>query len=129
MSQELKAAVVIVIKDNQVLMGLSASRDFRYKKYVFVGGKLDEGENAYEAAEREAWEESGLTVKTRRGEAYIIEERPSIVYVISDYVSGELTPNEEFFTLEWFDPSNLPTDTLPLNAQIIQKIFDLEEFI
>lgn len=67
-----------------------------------MGGKVDPGENPYEAAIREVKEESGLTVKNVKLEAFIQELEPHqkgedwlIFHFSADYESGELTPNEE----------------------------------
>lgn len=118
------AAVAIIVKGDEVLMGLASSKDFRYGKWCFVGGGIDPGENPYQTAVRESNEEAGVIVTSRPGEAYIEESRPNIVYVICDYISGDLIPNDEFFKLDWFKINTIPEvlDILPLNVKIIEKL-------
>lgn len=118
------AAVAIIVKEDEVLMGLASSNDFRYGKWCFVGGGIDPGETPYQTAVRESSEEAGIIVTARSGEAYIEESRPNIVYVICDYVSGDPIPNDEFFKLSWFKINAIPEEmnVLPLNLKIIDKL-------
>lgn len=120
-----KAAVAIILKGDKILMGLATSKDFRYGKWCFIGGGIEEGETPYEAAERESFEESGIMVKAREGETYIVEDKPEIVYVVCDYIEGELKPNEEFFELTWIPIHNTPKglNVLELNRKILNKLF------
>lgn len=119
-----KAAVAIIVSGNDVLMGLATSPDFRYGKWCFIGGGIEIGETPLEAAERESHEEAGVIVKARPGEAYIVDERPHIIYVICDYVSGALNPNDEFSKLDWVPINSIPPelDVLELNRKIIEKL-------
>lgn len=119
-----KAAVAIIVNGDKVLMGLATSSDFRYGKWCFIGGGIEEGETPLDAAERESWEEAGIKVKARVGEAYIVDEKPHVVYVICDYISGDLNPNNEFFELAWFPIHNIPPglNVLDLNLKIIGNL-------
>ena len=118
-----KAAVAIILNGNKVLLGYSASKDFRYKKWAFVGGGIEEGETPYEAACRESKEEASIKVKTREHSGFFVNDKENIIYIICDYIEGTPTPNHEFFLLGWFNLDNLPEDTLELNVKILKKIF------
>lgn len=119
-----KAAVAIILNDkNEVLLGLSTSSDFRKGKLCFVGGGIEEGESVLDAAVRESQEEVGLVVTPRKGEVYKIEGNDRIVFVICDYNSGEIVPNDEFSHVGWYGVNNLPTNILNQNKQIIEKLF------
>ena len=119
-----RAAVAIVVKGDKVLMGLASSSDFRYGKWCFIGGGIEPGESPMEAAERESREEAGIEVVSRTGEAYIVDDNQAIVYVVCDYVDGELKPNHEFFEMAWFPIHNIPLgiDVLELNIKIIANL-------
>ena len=117
-----KAAVSIIVKGDKVLMGYATSKDFRYKKWSFIGGGIERGESPIEAAERESREEANIVVTARPGELYSVDGKESIVYVICDYVKGMPVPNDEFFQIGWFDINDLPIDTLELNAKIIANL-------
>lgn len=117
-----KAAVAIVVRGEEVLMGFAASKDFRYKKWCFIGGGIEKGESPMEAAERESMEEANVVVEARTGEAYIVDDKEAIVYVVCEYLEGKPIPNDEFFELKWFNIHDLPTDILELNAKIIANL-------
>jgi 8-oxo-dGTP diphosphatase len=118
-----KAAVAIILKGNKILLGYSASKDFRYKKWAFVGGGIEESETPYQAAERESGEEASLKVKARNTSGFFVNDNDNVIYVVCDYVEGVPTPNHEFYSLEWVDLNNLPKDTLELNVKILNKLF------
>ncbi len=119
-----RAAIAIILNsNNEVLLGLSTSPDFRKNKLCFVGGGIEEGESIIDAAVRETQEEVGLNVTAREGEVYKIEGNEKIMFVICDYVSGEITPNHEFSHVGWYGVNNLPPNILNQNKQIIEKLF------
>lgn len=119
-----KAAIAIILNNNnEVLLGLSTSSDFRKGKLCFVGGGIEQGESILDAAIRETQEEVGLTVTPRKGEVYRIEGNDRISFVVCDYNSGEITPNDEFTHVGWYGVNNLPKNILDQNKQIIEKLF------
>lgn len=120
---EYKASVVIIVKDGEFLLGTSTDTDFRQGKSCFVAGGIEVGENPIQAAVREAQEEAGIIVKPRQGEVYKVDGTENIVYVVCDYVSGDVNHNHEFSSMGWYGVNNLPPNILERNAQVIQKLF------
>ncbi len=109
------------------------------KKYApgftaFIGGKVDVGENPYEAAVRELVEEAGVCVKNIRLEAVILEIQPVknepynwlVFHFSGDYESGEILSTEEG-ELVWLTADEIKTSQLfPSVGRVIQHILDRE---
>lgn len=84
--------------------------------WAMPGGGLDVGETAAQGACREAWEETGLTVRAIAMvgvyDSRFCGSRSSwqvyhFVFLCVP-VSGELTPSHETTDVRWFDPDDLP---------------------
>jgi 8-oxo-dGTP pyrophosphatase MutT (NUDIX family) len=118
----MKASVALILKDDRILLGLSTSPDARFGKWCFVGGMIDPGESPFEAVVREAREEAHVIVTARLGEAYKVDEKPEIAYIICDYQKGMPIPNDEFKELGWFNIHKLPINMLELNSRIIANL-------
>lgn len=130
---QIVCANVFIRRGDQILMLKRSSR----KKYAPdcvhpVGGKVDPDENPYEAATREAFEETGLTIKDLRLEAVLLDIQPVVgepynwlVYHFSaDYESGTLTDTDEG-ELMWLAKEDVPHQSLHPSVQpIIGHILD-----
>ncbi len=66
MAKQLFTAGLIVIKQQQVLLAFSKNKQAWY----LPGGKIEAHETAYEAFEREIWEELGLSLDPERVQYY-----------------------------------------------------------
>lgn len=85
-------------KDNKYLV-LRRSKNKKYAPGVIhpVGGKVEPGENPYEAAIREVTEETGVEVDNLRLEAVLLEMEPHlnepwdwiIFHFSADYIKGD----------------------------------------
>ena len=117
-----KAAVAIIIKGNKILLGYSASKDFRYKKWAFVGGGIEKDETPYQAAERESNEEASIKVQAKENSGFFVNDNDNFIYIICKHIEGNPIPNDEFFKFDWFELNNLPKDTLELNVSILNKL-------
>lgn len=114
------AAVAIILNNNnEVLLGKAIADDDRNGYLCFIGGGIEEGEDALIAAQREALEEGNLEVLSKK----IIGREGPVVFVLCDYVAGDIKPNEEFESLSWHKMDSLQNDLVyPQNLKIINKI-------
>jgi len=102
MSERVKAAGGVVIRDNQVLL---VHRP-RYDDWTLPKGKLDAGESFEEAAVREVWEETGLSCslgeELQSTEYHDNKGRAKIVrYWLMEVEGGEFEPNDEVDEVRW----------------------------
>ncbi len=112
---------VLVIKDNQVLLGMRGSKHgkpiLEAGKWGLLGGFFDRDETLVKAARREVMEESGWTIKNPY--LFVINDSPDrpmedrqnvdMIFVAeADQQVG--THDEEVKELRWFDLDKLPPD-------------------
>uniref|UniRef100_V9LD01 Oxidized purine nucleoside triphosphate hydrolase n=1 Tax=Callorhinchus milii TaxID=7868 RepID=V9LD01_CALMI len=108
--------LVIVVKPQQVLLGLK-KRGFGVGRWNGFGGKLQPGESIEQAAKRELWEESSLTVDSLEkignirfefvGETEILD-----VHIFrTDHYHGDPSESEEMRP-QWFDLDAIPFDRM-----------------
>lgn len=120
-----ESAVAIILKKGTILLGLALSDDDRNGKLCFPGGGIDpeDGLDPVSAAIREAYEETGLEV-TSTGTILTHPDKPSVAFVVCQYVSGEPTPNQEFASFQWlpFGAHHTFPNIYPQNKSIIERI-------
>ncbi|QQR38998.1 NUDIX domain-containing protein [Devosia rhizoryzae] len=111
------SAGVLALRDGHILL----VRHFRPGKHDFwsgPGGGVEGSEELHQAAEREAWEETGISVRAHTL-AYIdelIDNTGRIVqfWFLADYLSGEIdtgnnpATNESIVEAGWFAREALP---------------------
>lgn len=116
----LKSAVGIVFDDaGRVLLGTSTIKDDRFEKFVLCGGGIDKDENIYQAAKREALEESGIKTKALPLAPIIDTDLPNVIFVILLRTGGVIKPNSEFDDMDFFPLNQLPRDIYKQNKKII----------
>lgn len=96
-------------------------------------GHIDEGENAYEAAVREAREELGIEITIQDiVDTFVVNRKnkslPSyydVYFEISKY-NGNIRINEpeKCSELVWCDPNKLPDDMIDFEKEAIKNNFD-----
>lgn len=111
----LVGVAVIVVKDGQVLLG-KRIHSHGSGTWHFPGGHLEFNESIESCAQREVFEETGITIKNMRLGPYtndIFEKEQKhyiTLFVISEYDSGTLEVKEpqKCERWEWFEWSRLP---------------------
>lgn len=124
-------AVCVLIWDGDGRLLLM--REAETGRWQTVGGMIDPDESPWDAAVREADEETGLTVRLERlrtalgGPGYRVHypngDLCSYVSVVFDatVVSGELAGDDEVAELRWFEPEELGgLDLDPLNRHLLR---------
>jgi 8-oxo-dGTP diphosphatase len=118
-----RGAQVIVFNHDRSQTLLVKREDFRV--WTVPGGRIDAGETAEQAAQREALEETGFTIAI---DCYLGEYwRPQlpnggslIQAYIGHVVAGERSkPSWESVAVEWFSVDQLPKRTLSFAREVI----------
>ncbi len=109
-NRPLVAVGAVVFKEDKVLLILRAKPPAE-NHWTIPGGSVELGETLQEAAEREIWEETGLTIQAGAPVyTFDIIERDAkgailfhyvIVDLAADYVSGELRPGDDAIDVCW----------------------------
>jgi mutator protein MutT len=105
-----RVVAAVIERDGRMLVGLRPPEKRHGGLWEFPGGKLDEGETAARAAQRELAEELALAVSSVGPRLLAIEDEDS-PFVIEFYrvrVSGEPTALEHV-EIGWFTASELLT--------------------
>jgi len=90
-------SAAIVVKDNTVLLVKHRFPDSGFECWVPPGGGLEDGENIYDCAKRETYEETGLTVEL--GQILYLREFVELsrarhhfeIFILANSFTGELT--------------------------------------
>jgi len=117
-NRPLVAVGAVVFKEDKVLLVLRAKPPAE-NRWTIPGGSVELGETLQEAAEREIWEETGLTIKA--GEPVytfdVIKRDPKgailfhyvIVDLAADYVCGDLRPGDDATDVCWASSGDIKT--------------------
>jgi len=85
--------------------------------WTFPGGFVDFGESVADAAVRETFEETGLTVDlTGLHNVYSYPGAPVIIVYTARVLGGTLTPCAENDALEWVPAARIPWDQLAFQS-------------
>lgn len=123
-------ALVLLRRQNQILLLKRADVKFGTGAYCMPGGKIEDNETAQQAAIREAMEEVGVSIALqdltfahifhRKGAS---ESLFALVFVVTQW-QGECHNNEptKHDDLQWFSIDQLPSNLLPAHRQAIECI-------
>lgn len=116
------ASAVLIEKENRVLLVRRVNEPFR-GLWTLPAGFVNAGEDPADAAARECFEETGLTVEIKKVLDVIAgreHERGAdfIIVYSAEIISGEMFAADDADAVEWFERNNLP----PLAFKATQKV-------
>ena len=125
--QLVSAIFILLIKDGKIFLSKRKNTGWADGKYSIVGGHMDGGETARQAAVREAWEETGVEVIEKDLQffnvAHIVTntERVHISFLANKW-EGEAVNNEpeKAESAGWFSLDNLPENLTEISGKTIE---------
>lgn len=119
------AAAVLIEQDGRVLLVRRANEPFR-GLWTLPAGFVDAREDPAEAAARECFEETGLTVRVMRVLDVVAgreHERGAdfIIVYLAQVTSGNLAPADDADAVEWFPRDNLPPLAFDATKKVLAK--------
>jgi 8-oxo-dGTP diphosphatase len=126
------ACFVILRKDNKVAFILRSNTDWMNGYYGLPAGKVEEHESAAAGAVREAFEETGVTVKATAlhpihvSHRWASDDTFAWIDVLFEATIWEGEPfnaePDKHSDLAWLDPKNLPENIIPAVRFYIEQI-------
>lgn len=123
---------VIVINENRVLL-VQRGKDPGAGTWAFPGGRLELGETLAEAATREAYEETGLTIEPSeviavrdlidRDEAGRIRFHYVLIDLLAQPVGGTLRPGDDSVAVRWIGLEDMAD--LPMAPHMVEVVRQL----
>ncbi|MCZ7571434.1 MAG: NUDIX domain-containing protein [Ardenticatenaceae bacterium] len=118
------AAGVLIERDGQVLLGRRRWSPGKGKWYL-PSGFVDYGESVILAAQREVYEETGLTVEATEllgvwdFEIGTGEKKGTLIFYRGRIVAGTAVASDDVVELGWFPAEMLPEMAFPTHREII----------
>lgn len=122
-----KVAVGVVIEREGKILLIQRANPPEQGKWSFPAGFVDKGEDPARAAEREAEEETGLTVRALEvldvvAKAAANEGADILIVYRAEVVSGALIPADDAADARYFGPAEIPaTLAFPSTRKIIAE--------
>lgn len=112
-----RAAVgAVVFREHKVLLVLRRQPPAQ-NQWAIPGGKIELGETIQQAAEREVFEETGLTVRAGKPVSVVdlVDRDPSgrvrfhyiLINLVAEFIEGELIPNDDALDARWVAPTEI----------------------
>ena len=130
----LVCAHVMLIKGNEILLGLRENTGWRDGYYSLVGGHVEAGETVRQGAIREAKEEAGIVIQEKDLSIFEVDdslenvERGQCLYISYFFTvtkwKGSITNREphKCRELRFFSFEDLPANLLPYIAKVIHEM-------
>jgi 8-oxo-dGTP diphosphatase len=121
-----KVAVGVVIQDAGRLLLIKRGNDPERGKWSVPAGFVDAGEDPARAAEREAFEETGLRVRvTGLLDVYarvrVTEGADILIVYLARVAGGQLKPGDDAEAATYFDLDHLPELAFDSTGQIVSR--------
>ena len=113
---------VVVIRDDKILMVQEAKQKC-YGQWNIPAGHLDDGEYIFDAAKREAKEETGIDVDLLNVlQIFSTKDRPQFIYFLGRAISDEISfDKSEILDVKW-----IPIDKIfELNQRMPKEVMDI----
>ncbi len=123
----LVGAAIVVLKDGKVLLGKRADANVGGGYWCFPGGKVEPGERAEQAAERELLEESGLKALGLQFMGFAdlpFNPQPWVTLVFkcrSFSGSVEAREPDKIGEWNWFSKNEIPSPLFKHTAEAFEK--------
>lgn len=120
-------SAVLVVDGDRILLG-RRNKEPNRGKWVIPGGGVEPFESVSEAARRELWEETGLSIEVddQVGIFEIInppDEHRLIVYSTARPIAGELRPSSDLSEVRYVAKTDLPhLDLSPIVRRVLRKL-------
>ncbi|MCA9079848.1 MAG: NUDIX domain-containing protein [Planctomycetaceae bacterium] len=125
-----RIGIAVICRDGDVLVGVREADAVLAGRHEFPGGKCLPGESTFACAEREALEETGLTVQAVRMLKELEHTYPHghliLTFVLCDIIPSDAPLNPRF---TWVSRCQLGSLNFPeANASIISMLTQPESF-
>ncbi len=124
------AICLVLLKENQVLMGRRHNTSYHNGDYAFPSGHLEADETIVEAIIREAHEETGIILQPEDVDLVHVVHRmePDSTYIDFYFVAKKwqndptIQEPDKCDSMEWFAVADLPQNILPYAAPVLACI-------
>lgn len=122
------ATNLVIMRDGKVLLMRRQNTGWNDGKYALLGGHVEDGENIFDTAVREAKEEVGITVRPEKLKPlFTMQIEPDYVYFYFciDEFEGEPQNMEpdKCDDFSFFEPSEFPENLIPTDKKALEYIF------
>ncbi len=129
------AVGAIIFRDGRVLL-VKRGRPPSQGQWAIPGGRVELGETLQAAAEREIYEETGLTIRAGKpANTFDVIDRDGtgrvrfhyvIVDLLADYLGGEPRPGDDAHEARWIAPQDLAE--LPISQPTLDLLKNVFHF-
>jgi mutator protein MutT len=119
-SQSIKAAGIMYVSGNSVLLLKRSPKDDEEGTWAFPGGKIEDGETPEQAAIRESYEETGLKPANMEQIDHTDNGAVEFTTFLASIEKADPTLNEEHTGFQWADLASLPSPLHPGVAKTLK---------